>query len=157
MMEGLLDAARLDAGAVEPLTEPVDVAEVVAAAAAEVPGLDLATDVDDLPPAEADPQLLQRALVNLFVNARTHGRNRDVRIHGEAVAGVVRLVVSDSGPGIPAAVRERVTEPFVRAGAGGGSGLGLAIARGFTEANGGRMSVDDSAGTRVTIELPASA
>ena len=155
MMEGLMDAARLDAGAVEPVTEPVDVAEVVAAAADEVQGLDLVTEVDGLPPADADPQLLQRALVNLFVNARTHGQNRDVRVRGEAVPGAVRLVVSDAGPGIPAAVRERVTEPFVRAG-GGGSGLGLAIARGFTEANGGRMSVDEGAGTRVTIELPAS-
>jgi two-component system sensor histidine kinase KdpD len=71
---------------------------------------------------------------------------------------VVRIV--DRGPGIPPAQLERVFEPFYRAGTaqGGhrGSGLGLAIARGFTEANGGRLHVESLPGQGATFvfELP---
>jgi two-component system sensor histidine kinase KdpD len=71
---------------------------------------------------------------------------------------VVRVV--DRGPGIPPAQLERVFEPFYRAGTpqGGhrGSGLGLAIARGFTEANGGRLHVESLPGQGATFvfELP---
>jgi len=71
---------------------------------------------------------------------------------------VVRVV--DRGPGIPPAQLERVFEPFYRAGTpqGGhrGSGLGLAIARGFTESNGGRLTVESLPGQGATFvfELP---
>jgi two-component system sensor histidine kinase KdpD len=74
---------------------------------------------------------------------------------------VVRIV--DRGPGIPPAQLERVFEPFYRAGTaqGGhrGSGLGLAIARGFTEANGGRLHVESLPGQGATFvfELPLEA
>ncbi len=74
---------------------------------------------------------------------------------------VVRVV--DRGPGIPPAQLERVFEPFYRAGTqqGGhrGSGLGLAIARGFTEANGGRLHVESLPGQGATFvfELPLTA
>jgi two-component system, OmpR family, sensor histidine kinase KdpD len=59
---------------------------------------------------------------------------------------VVRVV--DRGPGIPERERERIFEPFYRAGAGAGngSGLGLAIARGFIEANGGEIEVESLPG-----------
>lgn len=73
---------------------------------------------------------------------------------------VVRIV--DRGPGIPPAQLERVFEPFYRAGTtqGGhrGSGLGLAIARGFTQANGGRLHVESLPGQGATFvfELPLS-
>jgi two-component system, OmpR family, sensor histidine kinase KdpD len=71
---------------------------------------------------------------------------------------VVRVV--DRGPGIPPAQLERVFEPFYRAGTPQrgtrGSGLGLAIARGFTEANGGRLHVESLPGQGATFvfELP---
>lgn len=71
---------------------------------------------------------------------------------------VVRIV--DRGPGIPPAQLERVFEPFYRAGTaqGGhrGSGLGLAIARGFIEANGGRLHVESlpGQGASFVFELP---
>jgi two-component system sensor histidine kinase KdpD len=74
---------------------------------------------------------------------------------------MVRIV--DRGPGIPPAQAERVFEPFYRAGTpyGGhrGSGLGLAIARGFTEANGGRLHVESLPGQGATFvfELPLAA
>jgi two-component system sensor histidine kinase KdpD len=71
---------------------------------------------------------------------------------------LVRIV--DRGPGIPPAQRERVFEPFYRAGTASaghrGSGLGLAIARGFVEANGGHISVESlpGQGTSFVVEFP---
>jgi two-component system sensor histidine kinase KdpD len=71
---------------------------------------------------------------------------------------VVRIV--DRGPGIPSAQRERVFEPFYRAGTKQtghrGSGLGLAIARGFVQANGGTIGVESlpGQGTTFVVEFP---
>ena len=69
--------------------------------------------------------------------------------------------VSDRGPGIPDSEQERVFEPFYRgtdASHGTGSGLGLAIAKGFIEANGGRISAESlpGQGTSFIVELPLS-
>src|SRR5207253_930222 len=72
----------------------------------------------------------------------------------------VLVSVSDSGPGIAAENRDRIFEPFYR-GDGGhdhhrGSGLGLAIAKGFVEANGGRITLETfpGEGTTFLVELP---
>jgi two-component system sensor histidine kinase KdpD len=68
--------------------------------------------------------------------------------------------VVDRGPGIPAAQRERIFEPFFRSDADGtghrGSGLGLAIVRGFVEGNGGRVWVESPPGhgTSFVLEFP---
>ncbi len=77
-------------------------------------------------------------------------------------AGKLIVRVVDRGPGIPPAQLERVFEPFYRAGTAGGghrgSGLGLAIARGFTQANGGELHVESLPGQGATFvfELPLS-
>ena len=64
------------------------------------------------------------------------------------------IAVVDHGPGIPAADREAIFEPFWRGG-GRGTGLGLAIARGFAELNGGRVTVESGDGTTFALVLPA--
>jgi len=62
--------------------------------------------------------------------------------------------VIDRGPGVPADERELVFEPFHRGGRStAGAGLGLAIARGFAEANGGRVWVESRAGQGATFVL----
>jgi two-component system sensor histidine kinase KdpD len=66
--------------------------------------------------------------------------------------------VIDHGPGVAAAERERIFEPFQRGdGARGGAGLGLAIARGFAEANGARLWAESrpGQGAAFVLELPA--
>jgi two-component system sensor histidine kinase KdpD len=104
--------------------------------------------------------------VNVLENARRHSgghpvsvRARAVRTHGgENDRVIVRIV--DRGPGIPPLQLERVFEPFYRAGTAGGghrgSGLGLAIARGFVQANGGKLYVESLPGQGATFvfELP---
>lgn len=99
---------------------------------------------DDLRVAVA-PGALQRVLVNIIGNGLQHAD--DVRVH---VAGR-RIEISDRGPGIPAAQREAVFQPFYRLDTSrnvhtGGSGLGLAIVRQLCQAQGWRVRIEDAIG-----------
>jgi two-component system sensor histidine kinase BaeS len=111
--------------------------------------------------ALADRDRLEQAFSNLLANAVTYtppGGRIDVRL--EAVAGGARWTVTDTGPGIPAELVERVREPFVRGDAArgrqAGAGLGLAIAEMWVRAHGGNLMIDGSQGTRVTVWLPVA-
>ena len=74
---------------------------------------------------------------------------------GEADGGL-RLVVEDTGPGIPEEIREKLFEPFVTHGKAEGTGLGLAIVKSFTERQGGSVRFETSAaGTRFLLDFPA--
>ncbi|MFN3963740.1 MAG: ATP-binding protein, partial [Fimbriimonadaceae bacterium] len=68
----------------------------------------------------------------------------------------VIYTVTDNGPGIPAAIRERVFEPyFTTKGAEDGTGLGLAICRKLTEAHGGTIALHSSPeGTQIRVTFP---
>lgn len=165
----LLALADLEAGAVRLESAPVDVdglAEALSARyeqpAAEA-GLDLAIGPIGGEPLGDAARLLQVASA-LVDNALAYTpAPGNVRVHSESVAGRWRLVVEDSGPGIPAEQRERVFERFARldasrSTAGGGSGLGLAIARRLTELMGGEVRIADSAlgGAAFVVELPSA-
>jgi two-component system sensor histidine kinase KdpD len=113
---------------------------------------------DTLPLARFDAGLLEQALTNLLENVGVHTPpGTRVAILGRIEAGFVHVEVSDGGPGIPAAARERVFSKFERLrDSGFGTGLGLAIARAATEAQGGEVRVDDSplGGVRFIILVP---
>jgi signal transduction histidine kinase len=109
------------------------------------------------------PVALRRAMANLIDNAVTYGRVAEVGLQGDRVA--VRLTIEDRGPGIPAAAREQVFQPFFRLEASrsratGGTGLGLAVARTVVHRHGGEIILDDRPGgglvVRVTLPAPAS-
>ena len=115
---------------------------------------------DDLPRVNTDPVLIERAVANLVDNAFVHAGGAGLRIEAGAVAGRVDLRVVDHGPGVPAEDRELVFRPFQRLGDSdneAGVGLGLAVARGFVEAVGGELDVDDTPGGGCTmvVRLPA--
>jgi two-component system sensor histidine kinase KdpD len=79
-------------------------------------------------------------------------------VRGRASGANVIVRISDRGPGVPREDLERIFEPFYSAHDGeGGSGLGLAIARGFLEANGGRIRAESlpGQGTSFVIQLRA--
>jgi PAS domain S-box-containing protein len=110
----------------------------------------------DLPAVWGDENELQQVMVNLLTNARdalVHGGEiavRTVRAPGEA--GAVRLVVSDTGPGIPPDVLPRIFDPFFTT-KSGGTGLGLSISYGIVREHKGTVDVQSKPGEGTTFVL----
>jgi two-component system, NtrC family, nitrogen regulation sensor histidine kinase NtrY len=106
-----------------------------------------------------DPEQMKRVIINLVDNAiEAMGRQGTIVIEtGRDVShSLVRIVVADTGPGIPAAERDKLFLPYYST-KGRGSGLGLAIVRRIVAEHGGSIDVTDNVptGTRFMIELPA--
>lgn len=164
LVSNLLDASRLEAGALRPRRRPQDVEELLRAVAARLQpvlaGRPLEVCVPaDLPAASCDYQQVEQVVANLLENAALHTPPGTAIVARAAPAGgMIRVEIEDGGRGIPASERERLFRPFERGRTGApGSGLGLAIARGFVEAHGGRLWVDDApgGGARFAFTLPA--
>jgi two-component system, OmpR family, sensor histidine kinase KdpD len=168
LVDDLLDLSRVEAGAVNPRVDWVDVHEVVGRAAAQVKAAPVHIELPgDLPLARADATQIERVFVNLLDNAaRVSPPGRPVRVTGGAGRGHVTVRVSDEGPGVPPAQADAIFEPFFRGrargargpGDGTGAGLGLAISRGFVEANGGRLLLQrpvNGHGASFAVSLPA--
>jgi two-component system sensor histidine kinase KdpD len=164
LVDKLLDLSRLEARTAEPRVEWCSVEEVVQAAVDELalpPGtFSLSIDAD-LPLIRADAAQLERAFANLLENSARHAGGHPVSVRARAVGPRILVRIVDRGPGIPAAEKARIFEPFYRApeelhNGHRGSGLGLAIVRGFVEANGGRVWVESLPGQGATfvVELP---
>ena len=170
LVENLLDLSRIQAQAAEAHPEVWTIEELVSQALEELPGAErvVVTAPDELPPVRVDAAQVQRALANVLENAlRVSPASEPVSVRLTATRQDVLVRVTDRGPGIPESERERIFEPFHRV-AGRpdqpGAGLGLAIAKGFTEANGGRMWLESRAGQGASfvlafplVELPAPA
>jgi two-component system sensor histidine kinase KdpD len=160
MVGRLLDASRLQAGAVNVFFRPIGLDEVVSSAIrslAQGPER-LSIDISEgLPQVLADPDLLERVVANLVENALTWSPgNRTVRVSAGQVAGRVHLRISDRGPGIPAEARETAFHPFQRLGHAPnreGVGLGLAVSRGLLEAMGTELTIEDTPGGGTTIVI----
>ena len=115
-------------------------------------------------PLRGDEELLRQMLMNLLDNAvrfaRPDGESEVGRVEVSLVAvdREARIVVDDTGPGIPATDRERVFERFVRGATAprSGGGLGLSIVRWVAEAHGGSVHAEESpaGGARVVVRLP---
>ena len=160
LVDDLLDLSRLQSGAVEPRADWCAVDELVRAAVESVTappgGFDIQTDAG-LPLLRADAAQLERALANVLENAARYSSEAPVSVRARAGTNQVLLRVGDRGPGVASGELERIFEPFHSSGSG--SGLGLAIARGFVEANGGRIRAESlpGQGTTIAITLPAPA
>lgn len=163
LVDGLLALARSDAGATL-VTRPVDVAalvdEVGRRAARAEPTRAIAVRPAGAAIVTGDVDLLTRLVWILVDNALRH-TDGSVDLAVEPVDGAIRLAVSDRGPGIPVADRERVFQRFAKVDenrSAGGFGLGLAIARSIVDAHGGTIHVDDrdGGGMTVRVELPAA-
>jgi PAS domain S-box-containing protein len=125
----------------------------------------------DLPSAQADPNQIEMALLNLAVNARdampeggtlriTASAERLDEPRGELCAGdYVRLSVADTGMGMDKAVLARAVEPFFSTkGVGRGTGLGLSMVHGLASQLGGALIIKSrpELGTNVELWLPVS-
>jgi signal transduction histidine kinase len=164
--EEVLLTSQLDRGEVTLEHTPVDVAQVVRSAVdtmrPQLPdAITIDVDIeDDVGVASGDSDRVQQVLVNLLDNAAKYG-DAPVRVSAEAANGVVRIAVSDAGPGIAAADRERIFEKFYRADprltrGARGTGLGLYISRELARRMGGRLALTSGPGEGATfvIELP---
>jgi signal transduction histidine kinase len=160
---GLLDLSRLEAGSVDLEPTPTDVGVLARAVASEfVPALSgHASELDlKLPEtplrAVVDADRVAQLLRILIDNAITHTPpGTPVTIGVADGDGMVRLSVTDAGPGIPEEALGRIFEPFYSADGTQGAGLGLAIARELAERLRGGLDVSsDSGATVFTLTLP---
>ena len=169
LVSDLLDMSRITSGSVVVQLADVGVDELLPAAIASlgdrVPQGALDLDIaETLPRVRTDPGLVERTLANIVANAVAWSpTGRTVAIRAGAVPGAVVVRVADHGPGIAVADRELVFRPFQRLGdrTGGpgaqggptGIGLGLAVARGFADAVGAELSLEDTPGGGTTMAL----
>jgi len=162
LLTDLLDAARMQAGALPWRFAPValeavlrDAASVAAplfAARGVALGLELA---EGLPPLRADADRIAQVAINLLGNAakfapEASGRVR-LRLFGTADGQAFE--VADNGPGIAPADQAVIFERFRQAGAAPGSGLGLAICRAIVEGHGGVLSLCSAPGAGATFQV----
>lgn len=164
LVDNLLDLSRLEAGPA--LRKPeLWTIDTLLARALEQLGVEAdrveVMPAPDLGPIRVDATHVERVLVNLLENALKFSSPTDpVEVSAAAEPGRIVVRVRDRGPGVAEADRERIFDAFERGnGVGGGTGLGLAIARGFAEANGGRVWVEPAAatsgGSTFVLALPA--
>lgn len=153
LVEELLLASRLEAGAAD---EPFEGVDLTALAAEECARADTPF-TGDLVALDGSPRLLRRLIRNLVENALRHGGSEvEVTLRREQ-AGRAVLDVADRGPGIPEELRERIFEPFFRAPSalerGGGAGLGLSLARQVARRHGGDIVCLPRAGGGSTFRV----
>jgi two-component system NtrC family sensor kinase len=106
------------------------------------------------------PSLLNQAMMNLISNALDAvGDAGAIEIVARAEGEWYSIAVSDTGPGIPPAIRERVMEPFFTTKpVGQGTGLGLSISYSIVKKHGGTLELGDAdgSGTKATIRIPTA-
>lgn len=170
LIDEVLDIARIESGQISLTVDPVRVGVVLRESADLVRPMaarqGITLSVPDPTASEhfvrADRHRLKQVLLNLLSNAiKYNSRQGTVTLSSQPRPGdKVRLVVRDTGPGIPAGMLERLFIPFDRLGADQtaveGTGLGLALSKGLAEAMGGQIGVDTSEGrgSAFWVELP---
>jgi signal transduction histidine kinase len=167
----LLDIAKLEAGQMQLRCADVDLAPLVRLTAAHFETLAqerriaLAVETPPTALAHADPEKLQRVVLNLLANAfKFTPDGGRVRCLVDAAGETIAVAIEDSGPGVPSALREAIFERFRQGDDGltrrfGGTGLGLAIAKEFVELHGGSITVGDApeGGALFKVVLPLAA
>jgi signal transduction histidine kinase len=175
LVDELLELSRIEAGAVEVAATPLNVAAEAQLAAEDAGVAGVVVSCPSDLTVTADRDHLRRILVNLLVNADTHGAP-PVVVDGERLGDHVEVRVSDAGPGVPADFVPRLFDRFSRAdpvaasavgsgvgvGVGGrprpaGAGLGLAIVSRLGRLGGGEVSYRPGAagGAVFCVRLPS--
>jgi two-component system, OmpR family, sensor kinase len=137
---------------------PVDLAEVLinAARGCEAAHRDVRVRCrfGELPAVAGDPGRLGQVFANLLANASQAIGSGELEVSAAVSDGLVSVQVHDDGPGLPAAVRERLFDPFVTT-KPGGTGLGLTISKMLVEQHGGTLALvaDGRAGTTFEVRL----
>lgn len=164
LVNGLLHLAHRSAV----VFEQVDLGTIARVVGDEVRASAAAADVEIEVVVPAQPvmvhgqgTLLHHAIQNLVRNAiqalGSHRGERHLLVEVETGAGAARVVVEDTGPGVPQEHLDRIFEPFFTTQQlGRGTGLGLAVSRAIAEEHGGELNVENrpGGGVRATLTLP---
>jgi PAS domain S-box-containing protein len=172
MIDTLVDVARLDGGQVEPKASALLLGSFVQQLVVRLEGLRLKGVLDagrltveipaDLPPVLADPDLLERILLNLLTNAMKYSPpETPVRVEARLKGSEVEIAVIDQGAGIAPEDQARIFERFYRSQniqRRDSVGLGLYITRKLVETHGGRIGIESEPGKGSTFffTLPVS-
>ncbi|MFL6240511.1 MAG: protein kinase domain-containing protein [Actinomycetes bacterium] len=164
LVHDLLEMSHIESGHLDTHLQPVAVRalvdDVLTGYPYAVEGLTI--DIGDELRVKADPEHLQRVVINLLDNATKYGAPPiTVRAHRDGAD--VLLAIQDKGPGVPEEFQPRLFEKFAQASAGstrnsGSTGLGLSIVRGLAHAMGGEVSYQpvEPTGSRFIVRLPVA-
>ncbi len=168
LVDDLLDVRKITSGNLSVDFKPCDLSQVLQATvalhkpAAQARNIKLDCRTNAPLPVRADEGRIQQVLLNLISNALKHTPPGGcVVVAGEVVEQKVRVSVTDDGPGVPEAFRERIFQRFAQADSSStrtiaGTGLGLYIAKTLVEIHGGQLAFDnaENAGAVFYFELP---
>jgi len=158
----LLSLSRIEAGALLPDRQPVDLSELVDSCVGRLRRVTDRVVLEQrvepgLPLVKLDYSQFDQVLGNLLENAVRHsppGSTVTLRVRRSVVG--VSLEVTDQGPGFDPTVRARLFEPFASATGSGSSGIGLAICKAIVEAHGGTITASEPGwgGAKIVVEVP---
>ncbi len=164
-VDNLLNMSRIESGYIQPKKDWCDVSEVVyeTVRRAEEVGAKQRISISinpDLPLVKTDGGMLEQIVGNILNNAVLYTAAEDaICISATVHADVLEVIIEDSGKGFPDAEIAQVFDKFYRLkdSKAGGTGLGLSIVKGFTEALGGRIGLENrrEGGARFTIQISA--
>jgi K+-sensing histidine kinase KdpD len=165
LVANLLSLSRVEAGALEPDRQPVAIDELLSERVRRLKRLlrdrRIITDVPfALPLADVDHTLIDQVITNLLENAVRHSPEGSIiRVRARPRDTWIEVSVADAGPGIDAALRDAVFEPFRRGAGGGSSGVGLAICKAIVEAHGGSITARtaNGGGAELVFTVPVRA
>ncbi|HZC45103.1 MAG TPA: ATP-binding protein [Candidatus Acidoferrum sp.] len=169
LTDNLLNLARGEIPAIAVQQKRLDLARLAADVArrfaiqAREKHVSIEEHIGSVPEIIGDPVKLSWVVSNLLGNAlRYTPAGGTIKVSAVGTEGATRLEVTDSGPGIPADMKDYIFERFVQYGSDGAekgsAGLGLSIVKEIVEAHGGRIFVesDNSHGARFIVEIPAA-
>lgn len=164
-VDNLLNMSRLESGFIQPKNDWCDINELIYGTIKRLEENKVAQkiniDIDsEIPLFKLDKGLLEQVIYNLLNNAcqYTYGESK-IDIIAIDSSDILKIVIEDNGKGFPEDEINRVFEKFYRLkhSKAGGTGLGLSIVKGFTEAMGGHVKLENilNSGARFIIEIPA--
>ncbi len=164
-VENLLNMSRLESGFIQPKNDWCDISEIIYTVTKEIEENKIAQKITininpDIPLFKLDKGLLQQVIYNLLNNAVQYTPPQsNIDIVAISYSDVLQIIIEDDGNGFPEAEIDSVFDKFYRLKntQAGGTGLGLSIVRGFTEAMGGTVSLENIKphGARFTVAIPA--
>ncbi len=163
-VDNLLNMSRLETGFIQPRKDWCDINELVYHVIHRIEENTIAQKITininpNMPLFKLDEGMLEQVLYNLLNNAVIHtGPGTRIDVIGNVHADMLELMIEDDGNGFPEDEMEYVFDKFYRLkqSAAGGTGLGLSIVKGFTEAQGGSVHLENrsTGGARFIIQIP---